>query len=185
MADRHLPMVPSPAPGSSVRTSALKTNLRSGAERERDSREPIGSGAGDGSGAEGPRRPARPTLAALAVGSALLAGGLILALGVAALVGDAVRGAVLVEVDRSPRSAQPSHSDAPAEAAAFFARRDTVQVRVPRDMTLADFLSLYHLETNLSARAALREQLGVVAEGDVLREGERVTLTITVPRVGR
>lgn len=185
MADRHLPMVPSPAPGSGVRTSEVEAPLRPGGQGERDSRGPTGSGGGDGTGAGRHRRPARPRPAALAVGAALLAGGLILALGVAALVGDAVRRAVLVEVDRSPRGAQPSYSDAPAEAAAFFARRDTVRVRVPRDMTLAAFLSLYHLETNLSARDALREQLGVVAEGDVLREGERVTLTITVPRAVR
>lgn len=118
---------------------------------------------------------------AVAVG--LLAGGLIVALGLATLLGDGVRRSLLVEVDRRPRDSEPSYSDAPSEAAAFFARRDTVRVRIPRDMTVADFLGLYHLETNAAARAALRIQLGASAGGDLLREGDTVTLTVTLPRI--
>ncbi len=113
---------------------------------------------------------------------ALLAGGLILSLGMASLVGARVRSAALVDVDRSPVGSVPSYSDAPRAALAFFARRDTVTVRVSRDMTVADFLALYHLETNASARAALRDQLGAVADADLLREGDEVTLTVTVGR---
>lgn len=127
--------------------------------------------------------PAGPATGAVTVG--LLAGGLILSLGLAALLGDGVRRAVLVEVERSPLGSRPSYTDAPAEAAAFFARRDTVRARVPRDMTVGDFLALYHLETNAAARAALRDQLGAGADGDVLREGDEVTLTVTVPRIER
>lgn len=185
MADRPLPTVPSPVPGPRAPAGSVEAVRRSGSDREERSGGPGGRAAFGGGRGPGDPRPSGPTPRAMAMGAALLAGGLIAVLGVASLVGEGVRSAVLVEVDRSPVGSQPSYSDAPAEAAAFFARRDTVRVRVPRDMTVGEFLALYHLETNTAARTALRDQLGAVADGDVLREGDRVTLTLTVPRMDR
>jgi hypothetical protein len=104
---------------------------------------------------------------------------------VASLLGEDVRNAVLVEVDRGLAGSEVSYSDAPAEAALFFAERDSVTVRVPRDMTAGEFLALYHLETNASARGALRDQLGVLSDTDPLREGDRVTLDLTLTRPER
>lgn len=178
VADRHLPTVPPPtSPGLDRPPGTDPARPGDGAASGR-------RGGDDREGAGRSRRAPR-WVGRFVVTAVVLAGGLILTLGLASLVGDAVREAVLVEVDASPVGSQPSYSDAPAEAATFFARRDSVEVRVPRDMTLADFLGLYHLETSTAARDALREQLGVVADDDVLREGDRVTLTITVPRAAR
>lgn len=115
-------------------------------------------------------------------GGAVLAAGLLLVLGLSALGGEAVRNALLVEVDHGLTGSEPTYSDAPAEAASFFADRDSVTVRVPWDMSVGEFLALYHLETNPSARAALRDQLGALADGDPLREGDRVTLRLTLGR---
>lgn len=112
----------------------------------------------------------------------VLSAGILGVLGLAALAGEAVRNAVLVEVDRSLAGSEVAYSDAPAEAAAFFDARDTVVVRISRDMTVGEFLALYHLETNASARAALRDQLGAAAEDDLLREGDRVRLNLTLTR---
>ena len=122
--------------------------------------------------------------ARLATFGFVLAAGLLVSLGMASLLGSTVRKAVLIELDTSPVGSEPSLSDAPDEAARFFADRDTVLVRIPWDMTVADFLGLYHLETNPRARAALRDQLGASSDADVLREGDAVSLTLTVTRPG-
>jgi hypothetical protein len=108
--------------------------------------------------------------------------GLITALGLSALLGEGFREAVLVEVDVSPAGAEPTFSDAPLEAARFFADRDTVTVSIPRDMTVSEFLALYHLENNEAARTAIREQVGAASPGDLLREGDRVTVPLTLRR---
>jgi hypothetical protein len=110
--------------------------------------------------------------------------GVVLFLGLASLLGAGIRRAVLINVDVSPAGSEPAFTDAPEEAARFFADRDSVTVRIPWDMTVADFLGLYHLETNPSARAALRNQLGAVADSDILREGDRVTVNLTATRPG-
>lgn len=102
--------------------------------------------------------------------------------GLAALLGEGFREAVLVEVEVDPASSEPAWSDAPMEAARFFAERDTLTVVVPRDMTLARFLALHHLETHSGAREAIREQLGLSESSDLLREGDRVTLPLTLRR---
>ncbi|HZD05118.1 MAG TPA: hypothetical protein VE173_09370 [Longimicrobiales bacterium] len=172
MADRQLPTVPLPT--AATGPGAPGTRLA------RSEEGPAGEGPGDS--AEGSPSVTAHRVVGVLGGAAMLTGGLILALGLASLLGDPVRDAVLVEVERSPLGSRPSYSDAPREAAAFFARRDTVRVRMPRDMTVGDFLGLYHLETNVAARAALRDQLGAVAEDDLLREGDQVTITITVAR---
>lgn len=102
--------------------------------------------------------------------------------GLAALLGEGFREAVLVEVEVDPTASEPTWSDAPMEAARFFAQRDTLTVVVPRDMTLARFLALHHLETHTGAREAIREQLGLTEPSDLLREGDRVTLPLTLRR---
>ena len=140
--------------------------------------EPSGTGAREPA-AETPRGPGALRLGGLGLAVLL---GVVTALGVAALLGEGFREAVLIEVETSPVGAEPTYSDAPREAARFFADRDTVSVVVPRDMTVADFLALYHLENNRAAADALRDQLGAAAPGDLLREGDRVTLPLTLRR---
>lgn len=142
--------------------------------------EPEGSGTPPDQG-----RRLRLAWSDLALWILALAVGSMTTLGLAALLGEDLRTAVLVEVDRELAGSEVSYSDAPAEAARFFAERDSVQVRVPRDMSVAAFLSLYHLETNASARAALRDQLGAVADEDVLREGDVVSFDLTLTRPQR
>lgn len=161
MVDSHLPAVPSPA------------------DESRDSSKGAGDGTVDGSGTGRGGRWLEPMAGALVV-----AVGVLLFLGLASLLGPSIRRAVLVEVDVSPAGSEPAFTDAPVEAARFFADRDSVTVRIPWDMTVADFLGLYHLETNPSAREALRAQLGAVADADVLREGDQVTVTLTTTRPG-
>lgn len=126
--------------------------------------------------------PSSPPLLRVVGVLAALALGLVTALGVATLLGEDFREALLVEIDTDPAGAELAYSDAPREAARFFEDRDTVSVRVARDMTVADFLELYHLQNSAAARDALREQLGAVAPEDLLREGDRVTLPLTLRR---
>jgi len=162
VADADLPTVSSPGVERDER--ALPGSARPAAD-------------GEPAGARGGRR---GRLAALGLPVAALLG-LVAALGVASLVGDEVRSALLVEVETEP-VAELSYRDAPEEAARFFAERDTVTVAVPRDMSVADFLALYHLETNPAAREALRDQLGAVSDADPLREGDQLTLPLTPSR---
>jgi hypothetical protein len=102
-------------------------------------------------------------------------------LGLAVLLGEPVRSAALL----SDRAAVPEEAARYAEAprsAAFFAGRDSVHVRVPWDMTVGEFLTLYHLENNANARAALERQLGVRARDAYLREGDEVSFRLTTSR---
>lgn len=170
MSDARLPMV-------------AKTGLVSPSEKEREGESAADSDARGGSPGDGSGDPGR-TVRILATGGLVMAG-LVVVLGVASLVGEPVRNAVFVETDVSPVGSELSWSDAPAEAARFFSDRDSVRVRVPWDMSVSEFLSLYHLETNPSAREALRDQLGASAPEDPLREGDEVTFTLTQPRPGR
>lgn len=100
-------------------------------------------------------------------------------LGAARLWGPWLRDATLLSFETSPVESFPAYSDAPAAATGFFEGRDSAAVTVSRDMTLSEFLALYHLSNNQAARAALRDQLGVEAEGDELREGTRVVLPLS------
>lgn len=120
--------------------------------------------------------------AAVVVGIGAFVVGLVAVLGLASLVGEPVRNAVLLETDVSPADSELRFSDAPAEAAAFFAVRDSVSVRVPWDMTVGDFLAVYHLEAHDGVREALGSQLGAWALDDPLREGERVRLALNLTR---
>lgn len=105
-------------------------------------------------------------------------------LGAATLVGEPVRRAALLHLDETPPSGSVRLADASPLAAGFFAGRDTVRVTVPWDMTGGEFLALYHLENNRSARVALRDQLGVVEPGDPLRQGATVTFVLTAREGG-
>ena len=162
MPDADLPAVSSHAPGASP---ALPGRPATG---------------GGGLPVDGRPSRAHRILRGAGLPAAVLVG-LVATLGLASLVGDAVRSAVLVEVEtEAPTSL--SVRDAPEEATRFFARRDTVTVTVPRDMTVAELLALYHLETSTAAREALRDQLGAGGEADRLREGDRVTFPLTLAR---
>ena len=92
-----------------------------------------------------------------------------------------VRAAVLIADRSAAPSAALRYTDAP-QSAAFFEGRDSATVRVPWDMTVAEFLSLYHLENNASARASLERELGAIEADDVLREGDEITIRLTATR---
>jgi hypothetical protein len=113
----------------------------------------------------------------------LLLGALVVLLGVARLWGPGLRESALLSFDESARGSFPSYSDAPTAATMFFETRDSALVTVPRDMSVGEFLALYHLSNHDGVRAALRDQHGVVADGDELRRGTQVRLPLS-PRNG-
>lgn len=116
-------------------------------------------------------------LAAVAVAAAALS----VALGLSRVVGAPLRGSTLVMQEQTPPDIALNYTDAPA-AGAFFDARDTATVRVPWDMTVAEFLSFYHLQNNPDARRALREQLDAAEDADRLAEGAEVTFHLTARR---
>ncbi len=91
------------------------------------------------------------------------------------------------------RPLQPIHAsqiDEPAslddrDAPRFLAERNAVEVEVPRDMPLVDFLRLYQLELP-HVRRQIAEQEGVAAldDGAVLLAGRRYRLSLTPAEVG-
>lgn len=112
----------------------------------------------------------------------LLALAVVLVLGAARGLGEGVRRAALIETRTSPPETGLEFSDSPAEAVRFFAERDEVTIRIPRDMTVAELLALYHLGNRPDVRSALREQLNATDETDLLREGEELTIRLTPAR---
>lgn len=122
--------------------------------------------------------------AALGVTAACSALSVTVVLGLATLLGARLRDHGLIADRAAAAPTSLSFTDAP-RSAAFFEARDSVTVRVPWDMTLGEFLSLYHLENNAGARAALQRRLGVAASDDVLREGEEVSFGLTARRGAR
>jgi uncharacterized membrane protein len=124
----------------------------------------------------------RPSRAiAVAAGAALVAVALTAVLGLQKLLGDTVRDAALIEVPATAPDAALTYTDAP-DGEVFFADRDSVTVRIPWDMTVGDFLSLYHLENNASARTALAEQLSARGDEARLKKGDEVGFRLTIGR---
>lgn len=123
-------------------------------------------------------RRARIAVLGFAWAAALLAA-LTVALGVSRLFGDAARDGALVLAEAPIPEDGPTYTDA-ADAGRFFEARDTVTVTVPWPMTAAELLSLYHLENNVDARRALREQLGAESDEHPLSAGAEVTFHLTV-----
>ena len=117
--------------------------------------------------------------ASMVLGSALVTLGLVVVLGAAAALGEPVRRAALLSLDEEPPADPLPLSDTAPEAAAFFLERDSVTVRVPWDMTVAELLTLYHLENNASARQALRDRFGAVEATDRLVEGAELSFVLT------
>ncbi len=101
--------------------------------------------------------------------------------GLAKLLGVPVRRAAFIADRASAPAAELRYTEAP-QSAAFFEDRDSVTVRVPWDMSVGEFLSLYHLENNASARAALERQLGASRIKDPLREGDEISFRLTATR---
>jgi hypothetical protein len=113
--------------------------------------------------------------------TALLLGGvaaLSLLLGLSRFAGASVRDNAQLLVRAPMPDAAPNYSDLP-RGGALFEDRDSVTIVVPRSMRVSEFLSLYHLENNASARSALERQLGASAWDDVLEKDARVTLRLT------
>ena len=80
--------------------------------------------------------------------------------------------ALLLRPLRYPsRPQQPN----PAAEGQFFQQRNQMDVRVPRSMTVEDFIRLYRLEPS---RGELLKQY---KEKDLLREGSTVRVTLTPP----
>lgn len=99
--------------------------------------------------------------------------------------GPVLRGAAMVTTETSPAASAVSFDDASRMAAAFMASRDTATVIVPWAMTAREVLRLYHLENNLSARAALLEKLGVADLETVLAEGSSFSFVLSPEHVER
>lgn len=97
--------------------------------------------------------------------------------------GPALRGAAMVTTATSPAASVVAFDDASRTAAAFMAGRDTATVRVRWPTTARELLRLYHLENNLSARAALLEQLGVADLETVLPEGSSFSFVLSPERL--
>ncbi|MGH7555390.1 MAG: hypothetical protein ACREMQ_20505 [Longimicrobiales bacterium] len=129
--------------------------------------------------ADDPRPSSR--LTPLAGGLACSALVLTAVLGIATLLGSRVREAALIADPSAEPAATLRYTDAP-HSASFFDERDSVSVRVPWDMTVSEFLSLYHLENNADARAALERQLGMSRPEDLLKEGDQVAFRLTATR---
>lgn len=98
------------------------------------------------------------------------------------VIGDRLREALLIDVRTSGAGSIPAFEDDPAGATAFFAGRDTVEFSLRAPTTVAELLSLYHLSTSEAARAALREQHGVLGDDDVLPAGAHIVLPLTAAR---
>lgn len=130
-------------------------------------------------------RHAMPASLRAAVPLLVLALAIVGALGVARGLGDGARRALLIETRTVPPEGALEFSDSPAEATRFFAERDEVTIRIPRDMLVAELLALYHLGNRADVRAALSEQLNASRDDDLLREGEELTIRLTPAREGQ
>lgn len=97
--------------------------------------------------------------------------------------GPTLRGAAMVTTETSPAASLVLFDDAARAAAAFMADRDTAIVEVRWAMTAREVLRLYHLENNLSARAALLEQLGVADLDAELPEGSSFSFVLSPERL--
>jgi len=101
-----------------------------------------------------------------------------LVLGLDRLLGPGTRHAGLLLADASAPATAPDFNELP-RGGAFFQDRDSITVTVPRAMTVAEFLSLYHLENHRAVRAALSSQAGATEWNDVIEEGARVSFRLT------
>ncbi len=97
--------------------------------------------------------------------------------------GPRLRRLAMVTTETSPVGSQVSFDDASRLTAEFLAGRDTTTIAVPWTMTARAVLRLYHLENNLSARAALREQLGVADLDALLSEGWSFSFVLSPERL--
>jgi hypothetical protein len=72
------------------------------------------------------------------------------------------------------------------EAPAFLAQRNEVDLVVPRDMTVKELLSLYHMAEFPHIRHQIAKQDGVQALPDnhLLHQGKRYKITLTPPEEG-
>lgn len=128
------------------------------------------------------RWPRRPLLRWTCGGAAAVAA-VVLPFLLGRAFGPALRGAAMVTTATSPAASVVAFDDASRTAAAFMAGRDTATVRVRRPTTARELLRLYHLENNLSARAALLEQLGVADLETVLPEGSSFSFVLSPERL--
>ena len=136
---------------------------------------------------KGSARPVAPAGATLPVRGVIVTLATVVALltvfTLASALGPRVRRAGMVVTETSPAGSMVAFDDASARAAAFLADRDSVVVVVPWTMDARDLLRLYHLENNLSARAALLDQLGIEELDAVLPEGTAISLVLTPARL--
>jgi len=72
------------------------------------------------------------------------------------------------------------------EAPTFLAQRNEVEVVAPRDMTLKELLSLYHMAEFPHIRHQIAEQEGArtLPDSHLLHQGKRYKITLTPPEEG-
>lgn len=91
-----------------------------------------------------------------------------------------VRDAWMIETPRPPARAAEAPG-AREESDRFLANRDTVVLRVPRAMSVGEFLDLYHLRNTRGIREALKRQAGVQGDAAMLPKDRELRLHLTVP----
>lgn len=105
----------------------------------------------------------------------------VLALAVARFAAAPLRRELMIEEPGWAPAANREAPEAREEGDTFFAQRDSVLVRVPADMTVGEFVRLYHLRNTRGVREALQAQLGAFNDSDPIRKGVEVRLHLTVP----
>jgi hypothetical protein len=112
--------------------------------------------------------------------AAIVCVGAILAYVVGAFLAIPFRDALMIETPRAPEAASKAPG-ARAESDRFLSNRDTVVVRVPRAMSVGEFLDVYHLRNTRGIREALQRQAGVHDDTGLLSKDKELRLHLTVP----
>ena len=106
--------------------------------------------------------------------------GVLVAYVVVTFLAQPLRDSLMIETPRAPAKAAEAPG-ARAESDRFLANRDTVVVRVPRAMSVGEFLDLYHLRNTRGIREALQRQAGVQGDAAILPADKELRLHLTVP----
>jgi hypothetical protein len=92
-----------------------------------------------------------------------------------------IRRELMIEEPAWAPAANHEAPDAREESDRFFSQRDSVLIRVPSNMTVGEFIRLYHLRNTRGVHDALRAQLGVFQDSDPIRKDAEIRLHLTVP----
>lgn len=97
------------------------------------------------------------------------------------LLGEPIRRSVLIETPRAVPTEVREPADTREEGDRFLTQRDSVYVQLGRDISVGEFLDLYHLRNTRDIRAALKRQANVSNDSELLKKGTELRLHLTVP----